>query len=168
MSLSSLPEPRVPRLDLFSSLIVDALVIAIVIFAVSLSLAKIYAKKHKYKIDANQELIALGSANLFSSLFACYPSSASLSRTSVQERTGGKTQVAGLVSSLAMLVFLLYLGPLLYHLPKVSTFTSKTLIIAKLINRMSFRAVVVSGRGCKAIEAQVLRLFRSFSGFFLV
>jgi solute carrier family 26 protein len=113
----------VPPLSLFSSLIMDALVMAIVTFAVSLSLAKIFAKKHKYKIDANQELIALGSANVFSSLFACYPSSASLSRSSVQERTGGRTQVVGLVSSLAMLVFLLYLGPLLYHLPKVRTFT---------------------------------------------
>jgi MFS superfamily sulfate permease-like transporter len=104
------------------SIVIDSLVIAIVAFAVSLSLAKIYAKKHKYKIDANQELIALGTANIFSSLFACYPSSASLSRSSVQERTGGKTQVAGLVSCLFMLIFLLFLGPLLYHLPKVSIF----------------------------------------------
>ncbi|CAG2163252.1 unnamed protein product [Oppiella nova] len=98
----------------------DSLVIAIVAFAVSLSLAKIFAKKHKYKIDANQELIALGTANVFSSFFACYPSSASLSRSSVQEKTGGRTQVAGLVSSAFMLVFLLFLGPLLYHLPKAN------------------------------------------------
>ncbi|CAG2163251.1 unnamed protein product [Oppiella nova] len=56
-----LPAPKLPRLDLLSSIIMDSLVIAIVAFAVSLSLAKIFAKKHKYKIDANQELIALGS-----------------------------------------------------------------------------------------------------------
>ncbi|CAG2122824.1 unnamed protein product, partial [Medioppia subpectinata] len=112
-----LPEPRLPRFDLLSKIIIDALVIAIVAFAVSLSLAKIFAKKHKYRIDANQELIALGSANVFASLFSCYPSSASLSRSSVQEKTGGRTQVAGLVSSAFMLVFLLFLGPLLYHLP---------------------------------------------------
>ena len=132
MIVYRLPHPSLPRLDLLPSIIIDSLVIAIVAFAVSLSLAKIFAKKHKYKIDANQELIALGTANVFSSLFACYPSSASLSRSSVQERTGGRTQVAGLVSSLFMLVFLLFLGPLLHDLPKVrerNIFSYQTLIV---------------------------------------
>ena len=117
---NSLPVPEIPRLDLMKSLIVDSLIIGIVSFAVLLSLAKIYAKKNKYKINPNQELIAIGSANIFSSFFSCYPCAASLSRSSVQEKTGGKTQIASLVSCIIILVVLLFLGPLFYHLPKVN------------------------------------------------
>ncbi|XP_054163080.1 prestin-like isoform X2 [Oppia nitens] len=147
-----LPEPRIPRLDILSSLIIDSLVIAIVAFAVSLSLAKIFAKKHKYRIDANQELIALGSANIFASLFACYPSSASLSRSSVQEKTGGRTQVAGLVSSACMLIFLLFLGPLLYHLPK--TTLSCIILVALKSMFLQFKDLINSWKISK-LEALV-------------
>ncbi|RWS19924.1 solute carrier family 26 member 10-like protein, partial [Leptotrombidium deliense] len=108
----------VPRIDLVKNIIHDCIALAIVTFAISLSLAKIFAKKHKYRIKPNQELIALGTANTIASFFACYPCSASLSRSSVLERTGGKTQIAGIVSSAIILVVLLFLGPLLYDLPK--------------------------------------------------
>ena len=100
------------------------MIIGIVTFAVSLSLAKIFAKKHRYEVDANQELIALGSANVFSSFFLAYPASAALSRSTIQERIGGKTQVAGIFSCLVILTVLLLLAPFLYHLPKVINFCS--------------------------------------------
>ncbi len=109
-----LPPPLIPQL------IPDSIVISIVAFAISLSLAKIFAKKNKYSVDANQELIAIGCSNLFSSMFSCYPCAASLSRSSVQDKTGGKTQIAGLVSCLVILIVLLFLGPLLFDLPKVN------------------------------------------------
>jgi MFS superfamily sulfate permease-like transporter len=83
-------------------------------------MAKTFAKKHKYKIDANQELIALGSANIFSSFFNCYTSSSSLSRSSVLDRVGAKSQIANLFSSVILLITIQFLGPLLFHLPAVS------------------------------------------------
>jgi MFS superfamily sulfate permease-like transporter len=106
-------------LDFIPDIFLDCLVIGIVCFAVSLSLAKIFAKKHKYKINANQELIALGTANIFSSFFLAYTASASLSRSTLQERIGCKTQIAGLVSCGVILTVLLFLAPFLYDLPKV-------------------------------------------------
>jgi MFS superfamily sulfate permease-like transporter len=106
-------------LDFIPDIFLDCLVIGIVCFAVSLSLVKIFSKKHKYEINANQELIALGTANVFSSFFLAYPASGALSRSTVQERIGGKTQIAGLVSCGVLLTVLLFLGPFLYETPKV-------------------------------------------------
>ncbi|XP_054714759.1 sulfate transporter-like isoform X2 [Uloborus diversus] len=113
-----IPPPTTPRVQILPSFIMDSFAIAIVAFVISLSMAKLLAKKHKYFIRPNQELIALGCANVFSSFFACYPCSASLSRSLVQERAGGKTQVAGVVSCGLLLVVLLALAPMFYSLPK--------------------------------------------------
>ncbi|XP_015927773.2 prestin isoform X1 [Parasteatoda tepidariorum] len=115
---TGLPAPNPPRMDLFFPLLVHSISVAIVIFAISLSMAKLLSKKHKYTIRPNQELIALGSANVFASFFSCYPCSASLSRSLVQERAGGKTQVAGIVSCCILLIVLLALAPMFYSLPK--------------------------------------------------
>jgi solute carrier family 26 protein len=112
-------------LDFIPDIFIDCLIIGIVCFAVSLSLAKIFAKKHKYEVNANQELIALGTANVFSSFFLAYPASAALSRSIIQDRIGGKTQIAGLVSCGVILTVLLLLAPFLYHLPKVSLIERK-------------------------------------------
>lgn len=115
---TGLPEPTIPRFDFIPEIFMDCLIIGIVTFAVSLSLAKIFAKKHRYEVNANQELKALGTANIFSSFFMAYPASAALSRSTIQERIGGKTQIAGLVSCGVILTVLLFLAPFLYHLPK--------------------------------------------------
>jgi MFS superfamily sulfate permease-like transporter len=72
----------------------DALIISIVAFASSLSVSDLYARKHKYKINSNKELFALGMANVVGSFFQCFVSCGSLSRTVIQETSGGKTQVS--------------------------------------------------------------------------
>ena len=88
-----LPSPRLPDLSLLPTFAMDSLVIAIVSFAITLSLAKLYSTQYKYRIDANQELRALGFSNLFGGFFQCVPSTASLSRTALQNSLGGETQV---------------------------------------------------------------------------
>ncbi|XP_076363031.1 prestin-like isoform X2 [Tachypleus tridentatus] len=115
---TGLPEPVAPRMDLIPSLVVDGFAVSAVSYTISYSLAQIFAKKHQYVVDANQELLAIGSANLFSSFFACFPCAAALSRSLVQEKSGGKTQLASLISCALMVVILLALAPLFYHLPK--------------------------------------------------
>ena len=71
----------------------DAVSIAIVAFAINVSLAKLFAKKHAYEVDTNQELVAYGLTNLLTSFLNCFVNVASLSRSLVQEGVGGKTQV---------------------------------------------------------------------------
>jgi len=82
-------------------------------------LAKIFAKKHKYKIDANQELYALGLTSAISSLFPVYPVGASLSRSSLCELAGAKTQLNAIFTSILLFFVILFVGPLLEPLPMV-------------------------------------------------
>ncbi|CAN7937342.1 unnamed protein product [Ixodes hexagonus] len=114
---TGLPVPEVPRVDLMVRLILDGFVIAIVSFTIALSMAKLFAKRHRYQIDPNQELNALGAANVVTSFFGCYPCAVSLSRSSVQEKAGGQTQLAAVISSAIVIVVILAAGPLFRTLP---------------------------------------------------
>ncbi|XP_070558890.1 prestin-like [Ptychodera flava] len=115
---TGLPAPKPPTTTYMASLLTDALAIAIVIFAISVSMASLFGQKNNYKVDANQELVAYGCTNTITSFFSCYPSSCSMSRSLVQENSGGTSQIAGLVNSALMLVVLLFLAPLFEPLPK--------------------------------------------------
>uniref|UniRef100_A0A4W4DT17 STAS domain-containing protein n=1 Tax=Electrophorus electricus TaxID=8005 RepID=A0A4W4DT17_ELEEL len=110
--------PMAPDLQVFRETSVDAFPMAIVGFAVAFAVAKVYSIKHDYVIDGNQELIAFGASNIFGGAFRSLAASTALSRSSVQESTGGKTQVAGVLSAMIVLVVILALGFLLEPLPK--------------------------------------------------
>ncbi|XP_063282300.1 solute carrier family 26 member 6-like [Pelobates fuscus] len=110
--------PTVPKTDLFFQVVGNAFAIAVVGYTITISLAKMFANKHGYKVDSNQEFIALGLSNLTGSFFHCFAVTSSLSRSLVQESTGGNTQIAGSVSSLITLVIILKAGELFTALPK--------------------------------------------------
>nr|XP_040136348.1 solute carrier family 26 member 10 isoform X2 [Ictidomys tridecemlineatus] len=112
------PQPLLPSLAELPRILADSLPIALVTFAVSASLASMYADKYNYTIDPNQELLAHGVSNLISSFFSCFPNSASLATTSLLVDAGGNTQLAGLFSCIVVLLVLLWLGPFFYYLPK--------------------------------------------------
>ncbi|VTJ60589.1 Hypothetical predicted protein [Marmota monax] len=112
------PQPLLPSLAELPRILADSLPIALVTFAVSASLASMYADKYSYTIDPNQELLAHGVSNLISSFFSCFPNSASLATTSLLVDAGGNTQLAGLFSCIVVLLVLLWLGPFFYYLPK--------------------------------------------------
>uniref|UniRef100_A0A672NP69 Solute carrier family 26 member 3 n=1 Tax=Sinocyclocheilus grahami TaxID=75366 RepID=A0A672NP69_SINGR len=76
----------------------EAIPMAIVGFAVAFSVAKVYSVKHDYTIDGNQELIAFGVSNMFGASFRSFAASTALSRTAIQESTGGKTQMIVIVA----------------------------------------------------------------------
>ncbi|CAN8190085.1 unnamed protein product [Coccothraustes coccothraustes] len=109
-------KPTVPDISLFPSLALDALPIAVIGFAMTVSLAEIFGKKHGYAVSANQEMIAIGMCNLIPSFFYCFASSAALTKTLLKESTGSQTQVSGLVTSLVLLLVLLWISPLFYSL----------------------------------------------------
>ncbi|XP_037518876.1 sulfate anion transporter 1 isoform X3 [Rhipicephalus sanguineus] len=111
------PTPSVPRADLMAKLILNGFVIAIVSFTIALSMAKLFAKRHHYQIDPNQELNALGAANVITSFLGCYPCAVSLSRSSVQEKAGGQTQVSALIASGILIIVMVAAGPLFRTLP---------------------------------------------------
>ncbi|XP_024648232.2 solute carrier family 26 member 6 isoform X4 [Macaca nemestrina] len=115
---AGLVPPVAPNTQLFSKLVGSAFTIAVVGFAIAISLGKIFALRHGYRVDSNQELVALGLSNLIGGVFQCFPVSCSMSRSLVQESTGGNSQVAGAISSLFILLIIVKLGELFRDLPK--------------------------------------------------
>ncbi|XP_053145329.1 solute carrier family 26 member 10-like isoform X2 [Hemicordylus capensis] len=112
------PQPQLPALHLLPQVLGDTVALTFVAYAISVSLAMIYAEKHHYVIDPNQELLAHGLSNLVSSLFTCFPNSATLATTNILESAGGHTQLSGLFTSAVVLIVLMWIGPLFYYLPK--------------------------------------------------
>ncbi|XP_059568797.1 chloride anion exchanger [Myotis daubentonii] len=115
---SGFEPPITYDLEVIKGTIGDSFSIAIVGFAVAFSVASVYSLKHDYAIDGNQELIALGVSNIFTGSFKGFAASTALSRSAIQESTGGKTQVAGILSALIVLIFIENLGFLLAPLQK--------------------------------------------------
>uniref|UniRef100_UPI0037E79A69 solute carrier family 26 member 6-like isoform X2 n=1 Tax=Semicossyphus pulcher TaxID=241346 RepID=UPI0037E79A69 len=115
---SGLQPPVVPKASLFGQVIGDAFALAVVGYGIAISLGRIFALKYGYKVDSNQELIALGLSNTIGGFFQCFAISCSMSRTMVQESTGGKTQVAGALSAIVILFITLWIGTLFEELPK--------------------------------------------------
>lgn len=127
---SGLPEIIAPDFSLIRLIFFDCLIIALVNLSISISLAKIFAKKGKYEIRENQELIAYGLSNMFGGFFQCLPVCASLSRTMVQFAVGGKTELAHVFSLLSVLIILLSLGPLFENIP-ISVLSAIVLVTLK-------------------------------------
>uniref|UniRef100_A0A8C2EZY5 Solute carrier family 26 member 6 n=1 Tax=Cyprinus carpio TaxID=7962 RepID=A0A8C2EZY5_CYPCA len=114
----SLQAPVAPAVSLLGSMVGDAFALAVVGYGIAISLGRIFALKYAYKVDSNQELIALGLSNAIGGLFNCFAISCSMSRSMVQVSTGGKSQVAGAISAVVILVILLKIGELFEELPK--------------------------------------------------
>ena len=117
-----IPEPSLPtvRVADITALAPAAVAIAFLAFSDGILLAQTFADKNRYEIDPNQELVALGVANMSAGLLQGFPVSASQSRTSIVDAAGGKTQVAQLVAAAGLLLFLLFLTGLIALLPKVA------------------------------------------------
>lgn len=90
-----LPPFTPPPFEVIPAMLSDTFALAIVAFAISVTLAMLFANKHNYSISPNQEFKALGVGNILGSFFQCFPSCASLPRSAVQDSVGGRTQVGG-------------------------------------------------------------------------
>jgi SulP family sulfate permease len=117
---SGLPGFSLPSFDLqgWKVLLPIALTISLVGFAESYAVAKTIQSKHKnYKLEANQELIALGMANFGAAFFKGFPVTGGFSRTAVNNQAGAKTGLASLFSAFLIVLTLLFFTGLFYYLP---------------------------------------------------
>ncbi|VDK46879.1 unnamed protein product [Anisakis simplex] len=112
-----LPAPSPPNVRLLSWVLGDALAIAVIVVAVTVSMGSVFAAKHDYSIDVRQEFYALGITECVTSFFPCFPSSTALARSMVYEAAGTKTQLATIFSSLLMLLVIFVLGTFVKPLP---------------------------------------------------
>ena len=113
-----LPIPEIPSFTLLKLVAVDSIAITIVSYTVVMSMALIFARKMQYEVRPNQELLAMGLANITGSFFSCIPIACALSRSMIQFQTGGKTQLSAVISSGLILIVLLWLGPYFETLPR--------------------------------------------------
>jgi sulfate permease, SulP family len=119
---SGFPEFSVPVFTWseFKALIPAALSLGLIAFMEAYTVAKtIDEKKGTQTVHANQELIALGSANLAGSFFSSFPVTGGFSRTAVNNEAGAKTPLAGFISALVIAAALLFMTDLFYYMPKV-------------------------------------------------
>jgi sulfate permease, SulP family len=116
---TGLPGISLPGLTLadFDVLLPVALAAALLSFSDTMVAGRAFAARNRYRIDANQELLGLGVANLVSGLSQGLPISASDSRTAVAEAAGSRTQVTSVVAAIVVAVVMLWLTELLYYLP---------------------------------------------------
>jgi SulP family sulfate permease len=135
-----LPSVGVPKIswDMIGSLISAAIVISLVGFMEAISIAKAIAAKTRQKIDPNQELIGQGLANIVGSFTKGFPVSGSFSRSAVNINAGAVTGMSSVLTGLFVLLTLLFLTPLLYHLPQA---VLAAVIIMAVIGLINFSAV---------------------------
>lgn len=86
----------------------------------SIAIAKAFGSQNNYRIDANQELLAIGVTNIMGSFVSAYPVTGSFGRTAVNSQTGVCTPAGGVITGLIVLLSLAYLMPVFYYIPKAS------------------------------------------------
>jgi sulfate permease, SulP family len=137
---SGLPSIGLPKMSWESAmaLLSSALVISLVGFMEAISIAKAMAAKTKQRIDPNQELLGQGISNVIGSLSQSFPASGSFSRSAVNLNAGAVTGLSNVFAGLIVLVTLLFLTPLLYHLPQA---VLAAVIMMAVIGLVNFKAI---------------------------
>ena len=115
---------HLPRLALPSAegagldqILLGALAIFLVSFAAGIVTARSFGQRGGYPVDADREMLGFGAANLAAGLFAAFPVTASDSRTAINASVGGRSQLAGVVAALTLVLAIVFLGPALAILP---------------------------------------------------
>jgi high affinity sulfate transporter 1 len=105
----------------------------------SISAARAFALKHRYEVDARQELLGLGAANLLAGLFQGYPSAGGLSQSAVNDKAGARTPLALVFCSVTLGLVLLFLTGLFANLPNTVLAAVVLVAVLGLINLREFR-----------------------------
>lgn len=135
-----LPKITLPpfEMGLWTTLLVPALLISIVGYVESISVALTLAAKRRQRVDPDQELIALGAANLGSGLSGGFPVTGGLSRSIVNFQAGAETPAAGAFTAVGIALAAMFLTPLLFFLPKA---TLAAIIIVAVLSLVDLKAI---------------------------
>ncbi|MBU0621754.1 MAG: SulP family inorganic anion transporter [Gammaproteobacteria bacterium] len=137
---SGLPDVSLPKMswETIMALLSSALVISLVGFMEAISIAKAMAAKTRQRIDPNQELLGQGISNIVGSLSHAFPVSGSFSRSAVNLNAGAVSGLSNVFAGLIVLLTLLFLTPLLYHLPQA---VLAAVIMMAVIGLVNFKAI---------------------------
>lgn len=136
-----LPAFKIPDVSFnqMVNLIVSAAIIALLGFVEAISVAKAIAAETRQRLSANQELIGQGIANIVASAFQAYPVSGSFSRSAVNFDADARTGFSSVVTGIIVAITLLFLTPLLFHLPQA---TLAAVIMVAVFNLIKIKPVV--------------------------
>ncbi len=135
-----LPGLTVPSVgaEQITALLPIAMIISLVGFTESISIATTLASRKRQKVDANKELIALGAANIGSAFSGGYPVTGGLSRSAVNDSAGANTGLASILTAILVAVTVLFLTPLFYFLPQATLGAIVIVAVAGLFDPKSF------------------------------
>ncbi|MBW1894015.1 MAG: SulP family inorganic anion transporter [Deltaproteobacteria bacterium] len=135
-----LPSLGMPKINflLFFQLLPFAVIISLLGFMEAIAIAKAMAAKTGQRLDPNQELIGQGLANIIGALGKSYPVSGSFSRSAVNLQSGAVSGLSSVITSLVVIVALLFLTPLLYHLPQAVLASVIMMAVIGLVNVTGF------------------------------
>ncbi len=136
---SGLPSPSLPHVGDLQQLLLPALGVLLVGYTDNVLTARAFATRQDTDVDANQELLALGAANLGAGLLRGFPVSSSGSRTALGDAAGSRTQLFSLVALIWVLATLLFLGPVLAHFPTAALGAIVVYAAMRLIDLPGFR-----------------------------
>ena len=144
-----LPPLTMPKfsLDLWSSLLTSAILISIIGFVESISVAQTLAAKKRQRIDPDQELIGLGAANIGASFTSGFPVTGGFSRSVVNYDAGAETPAAGAYTAGGLIFASVFLTPLIFFLPKA---TLAATIIVAVLSLVDFKILGKAWRYSKA------------------
>ncbi len=132
------PDPNLIDINILITL---AVTVFLVSYVEGYIFASEYAAKNNYKVDKNQELLALGASNVAVGLFQGLPIGGTLSRTAVADESGAKTQLAGGVSGLVLLLVLVLFTGVFYNLPQAILAAIVLYVIRRLVDIPHFRKI---------------------------
>ena len=157
---AGLPRLTLPPLDrgLWMSLLVPALLISIVGYVESISVALTLAAKRRQRVDPDQELIALGASNLGAALSGGFPVTGGFARSVVNFEAGAETPAAGAFTAAGIALATLFLTPLLYFLPNATLAATIIVAVLSLVDVGALRRTYAYSRADAAAMAATIVL----------
>ncbi|MEN3950316.1 sulfate permease [Iodidimonas sp. SYSU 1G8] len=137
---SGLPSFTVPSLDLgiWQALLPSAALIAFVSYLESVSVAKALAARKRQKVDADQELIGLGAANLAAAFTGASPVAGGFARSMVNFAAGANTPLASILTALLLAISVMFFTPFFHYLPQAVLAATIVVAVVALIDGASF------------------------------
>lgn len=141
---AGLPTPLLPAydLDLLRQLLPAALTIAVISYMESISTAKAFASRTRTRVQPNQELLAVGAANVAAGFFRGFSVAGGFSRGAVNFRAGAQTQLSGITAAAVLILAVAFLTPLFFYLPKAVLAAVIVVAVATLVDVRGARRIL--------------------------